>query len=61
MADVNVQAEIRWALMALGLVRNRLTAMGIEAEGENGTALVNLNAAIATLTPIAGVEGPDHG
>lgn len=44
-----VQAEIRWALMALGLVRNRLTAMGIKAEDENGTALINLDAAIATL------------
>ena len=52
-----VQAEIRWALLALSLVRNRLTAMGIKAEDENGTALVNLDVAITTLEPIAGVLG----
>lgn len=47
-------AHIRWALMALHLVRNKLTALGI---AENDTAMENLAAAEKTLRSIDGV-GP---
>jgi hypothetical protein len=53
---MNAVPTISWALLALGLVRNRLIAMGIKAEEENGTALVNLDAAIATLASIPSVQ-----
>lgn len=65
--------HIRWALMALYLVRNKLTAMGIDPKD---TAMENLAAAEATLASIlpadtlsaserqqlaAGVQGTQEG
>ncbi len=47
------QANIRWALMALYLVRNKLKALGVD---ENDTAMVNLGAAEETLNSIPGVR-----
>lgn len=53
MGETATQEHIRWALMALGLVRNKLTAMGVP---ESDTAMENLAAAVATLTSIPGME-----
>jgi hypothetical protein len=47
--NVEAQAHIRWALMALGLVHNKLTAMGVD---KNDTSMVNLAAAESTLASV---------
>jgi hypothetical protein len=45
-AAPSANSHIRWALMALHLVRNKLRAIGLS---EDDTALVNLAAAESTL------------
>ncbi len=52
-AAMSATADIRWALMALHLVRNKLVAMGV---AENDTAMENLAAAEKTLLSIVGVK-----